>query len=353
MALKNIAVILQVRNEAPFLDEWFQYYIALGFENFLVYNDSNPELPDDGTKGILDFWREKVPGLITNDVSSFAPEDLSPAEKERSCWEDATTKPFRYILNVDVDEYLVLAKGFDLEEYLEKQWNDNVGCIRINRMNAIDPVDFYAERKKGFEILQPTHLAFAPADGPGSYYHPNHCCHRPGGADGYKSFGSPERSTYVNAHEVDLPNPDFAYCDPGLDKMFLVHLQARGQLSKCSYTSAKYGGARSGMNNYRAAAINRDNCDRLFGIQHYSNAPPTKDILYVAHLFARQLFKKFFEHYGFLIIRNSDPNSPLQELGLLGTCRIVPDALGSVVVGTDANCEPVLSNGDILVEAKH
>ena len=137
--------------------------------------------------------------------------------------------------------------------------------------------------------------------------------------------------------------------------LFLIHLQARGQLSKCSYTNVKYGrgdGGGDSMNNYRATAINKDNCDKLFGIQYYSNAPPTKDFLCVAHLFARQLFKKFFEHYGFLIIRNSDPNSPLQELDLQGTCRLVPDALDRVVVGTDANCDPVLSNNDILVERK-
>ena len=44
----------------PFLDEWFQYYIAIGFRNFIVYHDPNPELPDDGTNNILNFWKGYV-----------------------------------------------------------------------------------------------------------------------------------------------------------------------------------------------------------------------------------------------------------------------------------------------------
>ena len=45
----NFAIKLHIRNEYDFLHEWFQYYISLGFMNYIIYDDES----NDGTKKLI------------------------------------------------------------------------------------------------------------------------------------------------------------------------------------------------------------------------------------------------------------------------------------------------------------
>ena len=52
----NIAIKLVIRNEDRFLDEWFQYYIQLGFKNYIIYDDEST----DNTRNIINFYSKQV-----------------------------------------------------------------------------------------------------------------------------------------------------------------------------------------------------------------------------------------------------------------------------------------------------
>ena len=52
----NIAIKLVIRNEGNFLHEWFQYYISLGFSNFIIYDDEST----DNTKNVLNYYSKIV-----------------------------------------------------------------------------------------------------------------------------------------------------------------------------------------------------------------------------------------------------------------------------------------------------
>lgn len=288
--LENIAISIRIRNEAPFLDEWFQYYITIGFRNFIVYHDPNPELPDDGTNNILNFWKGYVNMLEVIRVHTDTIESHLKSDHIMSF----TRKNFRYILMIDIDEFLVLSKGFNLASYLEKQWESNTGCIILERWDVVDPQDYYLEKKGGFEILQPTHI----------YYETNRWGKNLNISDGYKCFASPERASYETAHYAKTLNGSKTV-NVSPNSFFLVHMRMRNQLSKSKYCNAKYNRTNKFVNVYRSnhsdwlkSTLNKYYCTQI-----------TNSYIESTRLFASFIFQSFLDNHEFLIIRNCEISS--------------------------------------------
>jgi len=294
--LENIAISIRIRNEAPFLDEWFQYYITIGFRNFIVYHDPNPELPDDGTNNILNFWKGYVNMLEVIRVHTDTIESHLKSDHIMSF----TRKNFRYILMIDIDEFLVLSKGFNLASYLEKQWESNTGCIILERLDVVDPQDYCLEKKGGFEILQPTHI----------YYETNKWGKNLNVSDGYKCFASPERACYKNAHTAQTLNGSKTV-NVSPNSFFLVHMRMRNQFSKSNYCKIKYNRNSSFVNGYRSKD---DNIWLKSQLNKYNCTQITNSYIESTRLFASFIFQTFLDNHGFLIIRNCKISSSEENI---------------------------------------
>ena len=99
----NIAVKLVIRNEDKFLDEWFQYYIQLGFKNFIIYDDEST----DNTKNIINFYSNII-NVIYKTINT---------SKKIHYQDIFKYKEYDYILFPDIDEFLYISPNINLFEF--------------------------------------------------------------------------------------------------------------------------------------------------------------------------------------------------------------------------------------------
>lgn len=135
--MDKIAIKLCCRNEDDFLDEWFQYYISLGFKNFIIYDDEST----DNTNNIINFYKN----IINIDYFKIKLE-------EKLHWKHTFDhfKKYDFILFIDIDEFLFLRNNFDLSKFLINSKNNNVSVIQIPRLDVGNKNNYYKENY-GFE----------------------------------------------------------------------------------------------------------------------------------------------------------------------------------------------------------
>ena len=124
---KNSTVCMIAKNEGPYLSEWVYYYYILGFDEIIIYNNES----DDDTAIILKNLRKKRELKNILKVRNWSKgKDTSP---QITAYRDAIKRcKNEWILFVDADEFLVLHKNNNVNEFLESFSDETISAIGIN-----------------------------------------------------------------------------------------------------------------------------------------------------------------------------------------------------------------------------
>jgi hypothetical protein len=182
--MDKIAIKLTIRNEDDFLDEWFQYYISLGFTNYIIYDDES----SDNSINIINFYKNFVKYIKIIKINSYKGIHYSDIY---------AYKMFDYILNVDVDEFLYIPKNINLVNYLYTKKKQKFSVIQIL---VIDCGDYknYNNDIKNLETQKYNYLMDMYADA----YDPTIMKH----------FFDPKNSKHKNSHtSIPINNTKIYY----------------------------------------------------------------------------------------------------------------------------------------------
>jgi len=116
-----------VLNEKPYIDEWINYHLGLGFSKIVVY--------DNSASFDLREWRRQE--QITPMVEVIHFPGLAPQERSYlTCAQSALNGDFgenkKWAAFFDVDEFLVLKKHEHVDELLEEHLPKGSGALSIN-----------------------------------------------------------------------------------------------------------------------------------------------------------------------------------------------------------------------------
>lgn len=104
----RVALCLRFRDEARFLEEWLEYYLAAGVEHFFLYNNFS----SDNYRTVLEPYQEC--GRVTLIEWPYKP--ASPWA-EHDCLYRARGQ-FEWVGFVDADEFVVVQDGRSIPEFL-------------------------------------------------------------------------------------------------------------------------------------------------------------------------------------------------------------------------------------------
>jgi hypothetical protein len=107
-AAGGVALCMRFRDEAPFLAEWIEYYLAAGVDHFFLYN--NYSVDDYGA--VLDEFMAS--GRVT--LIDWPRTPASPAAEE-DCIERAMGR-FEWVGFLDADEFVVVRDGRSIADFL-------------------------------------------------------------------------------------------------------------------------------------------------------------------------------------------------------------------------------------------
>lgn len=120
-----VIMCLIVRNETVYLDEFVDYYIALGFTHIYIYdNEPTPDLE-------FELWYER-----RSDIHSYVTihhEPRNPGQQqayERCLFHDSNNAT--YAATFDIDEYLVLKQHSNIIDMLTQYCDEQCGQISFN-----------------------------------------------------------------------------------------------------------------------------------------------------------------------------------------------------------------------------
>lgn len=104
------AVCIIVKNEAPYLLEWMAYYLALGFDRLVIYDNEST----DNTRQIIQNARindERIEYIYWQDIKGYSP--------QLTAYNDAIKRiDTEWIAFFDIDEFLVLKDHKNINEFL-------------------------------------------------------------------------------------------------------------------------------------------------------------------------------------------------------------------------------------------
>jgi hypothetical protein len=107
---RKLAVCLRFRDEARFLEEWLEYYLAAGVEHFFMYNNFS----SDGYQEVLKPYQER--GQVT--LIDWPHKPASPGA-EHDCIE-RTRGRFDWVGFIDADEFVVIRDGRSIPDFLDE-----------------------------------------------------------------------------------------------------------------------------------------------------------------------------------------------------------------------------------------
>ncbi len=117
----NLSICAIFRNEAPYLKEWIEYHQLIGVDHFYLYNNRSI----DRFKKVLEPYVKQ--GIVTlidwPDYLRAADEHFWPLSTQVPAYENAikrSAKHSKWLLFLDIDEFLVLAHDTSLKEILEQ-----------------------------------------------------------------------------------------------------------------------------------------------------------------------------------------------------------------------------------------
>ena len=108
--VNNAAICCIALNEEPYIDEWIKYHLALGFNHIYIYDNSdNYSLKDKQTDKVTIIH---FPG-ITKQIEAY---NLCIAQYK---------KKHKWCAFIDCDEFIVLKKHININEFLKEYDNRN------------------------------------------------------------------------------------------------------------------------------------------------------------------------------------------------------------------------------------
>lgn len=106
----NVVICGMFKNEAPFLKEWVEYHLLIGFEHFYLYNNNS----DDNYKEVLNPYIER--GIVTlNDW----PYQQAQIEGYKHFY-DHYRNECNWFSYLDIDEFFCLKEEISIYEWLKK-----------------------------------------------------------------------------------------------------------------------------------------------------------------------------------------------------------------------------------------
>ncbi len=120
----NFSVCAVFKNEAPYLKEWIEYHQLIGVDHFFLYDNGSV----DGFRKVLSpYLKKKIVTLIhwPDHLGPLASGDATwPLSTQLSAYENAlkwaSLNKTKWLLFLDIDEFLVAPKQENLKEILEK-----------------------------------------------------------------------------------------------------------------------------------------------------------------------------------------------------------------------------------------
>lgn len=280
--MEKIAIKLTIRNEDDYLDEWFQYYISLGFINYIVYNDEST----DGTAHILNFYK-KIVNITEHIINS------SKSEHFKHIF---SYKQFDYILNIDIDEFLYVSPNIQLTNYLKKHKNNNNSVIILPVVECKNKEQYY-KNIKNLEVLKYNFLDNYVVNSVGARY--------------YKHFFDPSNSTHLNGHDSNpingtnryknsyIKNDNKSLIENYITKFDLIifHFMTRNaeHFEKCL---TKY---RKNVDNKTYDIVNK------YRICKNSLLINLNELMFESNIhinYSKNILFNFYKKYGFLIVKN-------------------------------------------------
>lgn len=107
---QSVAVCLRFRDEARYLSEWLDYYIAAGISHFFLYNNNS----SDDYEAVVAPYVDR--GVVTLIEWPYVP--ASPAAEE-DCIQRAMGK-FAWVGFLDADEFVVIRSGESIPDFLHE-----------------------------------------------------------------------------------------------------------------------------------------------------------------------------------------------------------------------------------------
>jgi hypothetical protein len=101
----NACISTIVRNDETYLDEWIDYHFNLGFDQIIIY-DHKSDIP------LVPKWGDKVKVLRTERLNPHVPDILHNYT--------AQNYPSNWISLLDVDEFIVLFKDSNINDFLQR-----------------------------------------------------------------------------------------------------------------------------------------------------------------------------------------------------------------------------------------
>lgn len=123
----QVAIRLGIRNEGDFIEEWLQFYISIGFNNFIIYDDNST----DNTSNIINLYSKYV-NIIHIKF------DIIEKKARREFYQKTIKKyghKYDYIFHIDIDEFLWIKDGFNIFDFLKNKLEKKLYVVMIPRIN--------------------------------------------------------------------------------------------------------------------------------------------------------------------------------------------------------------------------
>lgn len=151
------AIIAIAKNENKYLDEWITYYHNLGFENFFIWDNNEPN--------DLSIYEVTNKYDYVTVLDARGRDKLNLLGKQKGCYQRTYNKiknDYDWIGIFDIDEFLYIPKNID--DFLQEEcWNDTA-IIHFNwRYYGDNDLVFYDDRpvQERFPIPCPDDVKYA------------------------------------------------------------------------------------------------------------------------------------------------------------------------------------------------
>lgn len=131
--MKKLAICAIASNENLYLRDWVKYHIELGVSKIILF-DNSPVTGDYPQQVIGDYIADR-----SVDVVNVRKDGFNPPLLQEMCYTAAYNvyhKDFDYMAFIDIDEYLTLAPGISLDNFLSRF--DDTDLIKLNWMCYTD-----------------------------------------------------------------------------------------------------------------------------------------------------------------------------------------------------------------------
>jgi hypothetical protein len=138
----NLTIAAIFKNENPYIREWLEFHILVGFDHFYLYdNDGGLE-----AKRILKPFIEQGhvtlhPWLHLDGGKYDRATPFGGRDKNHAAFGHAAKTyrdDFRWIMKIDIDEFLIPMEGDSIPDLLERYDSSRIASIRIPRINFGD-----------------------------------------------------------------------------------------------------------------------------------------------------------------------------------------------------------------------